>query len=104
MMKKTLVAIVVGAALAAVPATASASTTCHLYGMPITNIHTNVGCGTATTIAQVEYYDLTHWIAPHKGAPWHVTWHTVRTPRSVMSSLAFTARWRGYWATFEVGP
>lgn len=101
MRTKVITALAVVAAFGAVPAAASA-TSCPLYGVPITNVHTNVGCGTADTIAQVEYYKLMHWVSPHPGPAWRVTWRTVRG--RYVSSLAFTARYGKYWATFEVGP
>jgi hypothetical protein len=103
-MNKAIAALAAVAAVggtAAVPATASASTrTCGLYGLPIVNIHTNVGCGTADTIAQVENHGLRHWVAPHPGPAWYVTWRS--KPLGYMSSRVFTARHGSAWATFQI--
>jgi hypothetical protein len=104
--------ILAGLALAlalTLPAAATASHRCRLYGVPITQIHASdrVLCSAADTLAQVEYQrGPVHWIAVHFGArPFYVTWRRAWSGACGYCSLAYRARQdRHHWATFVIGP
>jgi hypothetical protein len=117
-MKRIVATLAVAGAIgAAAPAADAHVSTCHLKGVPITNVRTNAGCGTADFMAEVEYYlpSSRHWmfLPPRLGGPaqtWHVTWRTVSPPafdghylrpQYIFPRIVYTARFGNLWATFE---